>query len=337
MPHGELVSRFEEFAFVEYALSKDATAARGKLHHSVVHGQKLEVHFDTKIPPQFHSMIDDSADPGSPAARRSNSDDRRNTDSDYSTLTSPASGEFRSGPPPERQPHTQRYAGGPARGPGANYDNHRYPDRGDNMRAPMHNRYNDAPGNSGRNRYPDERAGPPGSARGRYMPRTPGGFRPQGRGGYGSRPPRSGYNDYNDNRSRPQFQRGPYDRNSRGPDDYNSGGYQGRGAPDSRPLSPDHHTDYNYRNGGFREPQSANGRSGWNNNDDAQNNGTHLHTPRHSRSRSASPDRNHGTWHRSPSPVGENLVNDAVDNKASENSTGDGGAVFTDDMLFDGP
>ncbi|KAJ2306146.1 hypothetical protein IWW52_006282, partial [Coemansia sp. RSA 2704] len=242
MPHSEIVQRFEEYgrvtstrknaptnpddfgwAFVEYAFSKDATAARSKLHHSVVHGCKLEVHFDTKIPTQFHPMLAEASHPGSPGARRSSSDMAR-SNSDYSAMGSPMSADFRAaGPAPERQAYAPR-TGHAGRGPpaGAHYDSRRFQERGDGMRAPVRGRYGDF-GGPQRARYGDERPAPLASARGRYATRTPGSFRAQGGRGYGSRAPRGGFHDNGGYRGRPQaVQRGAAygDRDMREPDSY---------------------------------------------------------------------------------------------------------------------
>ncbi|KAJ1998800.1 hypothetical protein GGI04_004845 [Coemansia thaxteri] len=47
----------------------NATAARSNLHHTTVRGKRIEVHFDTKIPPQFCPRFDDaSADEISPTS-----------------------------------------------------------------------------------------------------------------------------------------------------------------------------------------------------------------------------------------------------------------------------
>ncbi|KAJ2724845.1 hypothetical protein GGI07_001698 [Coemansia sp. Benny D115] len=79
--HGELTTPFEEFgrvvgtklilangpdefpyAFIEFNTSIDATTARNKMHQSLMRGQRLEVHFDSKIPPQYRPQLDDLRD-----------------------------------------------------------------------------------------------------------------------------------------------------------------------------------------------------------------------------------------------------------------------------------
>ncbi|KAJ2357091.1 hypothetical protein GGF43_001671 [Coemansia sp. RSA 2618] len=202
------------------------------------------------------------------------------------------------------------------------------------MRTPVRGRYNDAPGGPGQNRYPDERAG---SARDRYIPRNPGGFRPQTRD-YGARAPRGGHGDFGGYNNRPQFNRGSYaDRDSRGFDDYNSGSYQGRHAAGDRHPPPGRFKSHgSYRDDGYRESQSASGRGSWGDGVNANNDGTQLNTPRKSRSRSPSPEREYGTWQRSPIPANENPIDDALESKATENPA-DGGIGFNEDVLFEAP
>ncbi|KAJ2448060.1 hypothetical protein EV183_005615 [Coemansia sp. RSA 2336] len=339
MSHGELVSRFEDtqyfgyrHAFMEYASSKDATAARGKLHHSVVHHRKLEVHFDTKIPAMFHQMIEEASEAGSPTMRRYSSDDRPYAGSDYSNLTSPNSTEFRSGPPSDRQPFNgPRHGAGYSRGPASQYDGRRYPDRFEASRPPARGRNMDGPGGPGRSRYIDERVGPQNSARGRYMPRTPGTFRAHGRG-YGPRGPRGGPNDYGAPYSRPPPRRGPYEGDSRNMGDYRHNEYQDYEAANDRAMSPSrskHHDSY--RSSDYPEPQSASS-----NHIDGLNANEQLNTPRHTRSRSESPERAHSTWNRSPCPIDENPIDHAIDSQMAK-SIGDRTGSFNEDSLFAAP
>ncbi|KAJ2753975.1 hypothetical protein GGI19_002747 [Coemansia pectinata] len=76
--HGELTTKFEEFgrivgtkmpiangpnefpyAFIEFEASMSATTARSSMHHSLVRGERIEVHFDSKIPPHLRPRFDD--------------------------------------------------------------------------------------------------------------------------------------------------------------------------------------------------------------------------------------------------------------------------------------
>ncbi|KAJ1866189.1 hypothetical protein LPJ78_002011 [Coemansia sp. RSA 989] len=337
MSHGELVSRFEEYAshaFLEYASSKDATAARGKLHHSMVHHRKLEVHFDTKIPSMFHQMIEEASEAGSPTTRRYSSDDRPYAGSDYSNLTSPNSTEFRSGPPSDRQAFNgPRHGAGYSRGPASQYDGRRNPDRFEASRPPARGRNMDGPGGPGRSRYIDERVGPQNSARGRYMPRTPGTFRSHGRG-YGPRGPRGGPNDHGAPYGRPPPRRGHYERDGRNMGDYKHDEYQEYEAANERIMSPSRSKNYDgYRDSDYPEPQSASS----NHIDSLNANGNEqLNTPRHTRSRSESPERVHTTWNRSPCPIDENPIDHAIDSQMAK-SIGDKTGSFNEDSLFAAP
>ncbi|KAJ2555961.1 hypothetical protein EV175_002149 [Coemansia sp. RSA 1933] len=60
--HGELTTRFEEYAFIDFNNSNEATLARSKLHSTKLRGYPLEVHFDNKIPQQFYGLLDDRRD-----------------------------------------------------------------------------------------------------------------------------------------------------------------------------------------------------------------------------------------------------------------------------------
>ncbi|KAJ2744396.1 hypothetical protein GGI20_003001 [Coemansia sp. BCRC 34301] len=76
--HGELTTKFEEFgrivgtkmpivsgpnefpyAFIEFEASINATTARGNMHHTLIRGERIEVHFDSKIPPHLRPRFDD--------------------------------------------------------------------------------------------------------------------------------------------------------------------------------------------------------------------------------------------------------------------------------------
>ncbi|KAJ2522936.1 hypothetical protein H4217_000411 [Coemansia sp. RSA 1939] len=56
--HGELTTRFEEYAFIDFSTSNEATLARGKINNTKIRGYALEVHFDNKIPQQFYDLLD---------------------------------------------------------------------------------------------------------------------------------------------------------------------------------------------------------------------------------------------------------------------------------------
>ncbi|KAJ2851158.1 hypothetical protein IWW36_001296 [Coemansia brasiliensis] len=320
---------------MEYASSKDATAARGKLHHSMVHHRKLEVHFDTKIPAVFHQMIEEASEAGSPTMRRYSSDDRPYAGSDYSNLTSPNSTEFRSGPPSDRQAfNAPRHGTGYSRGPASQYDSRRSSDRFEGTRPPTRGRNMDGPGGPGRSRYIDERVGPQNSARGRYMSRTPGSFRSHGRS-YGPRGPRGGPNEYGTQNGRFPPRRGPYnERDGRNMSDYRHDEYQEYEAANGRAMSPPRKNHDSYRNSDYPEPQSASS----NHNIDGSNadGNEQLTTPRYTRSRSESPERAHSTWNRSPCPIDENPIDHAIDSQMA-NSIGDKVGSFNEDSLFAAP
>ncbi|KAJ2882337.1 hypothetical protein FB639_002413, partial [Coemansia asiatica] len=65
--HGELTTQFEEYTFIEFNSSIDATTARTKMHNAYVRNQRIQVHFDNKIPNQYKPNNFDDRDFMEPA------------------------------------------------------------------------------------------------------------------------------------------------------------------------------------------------------------------------------------------------------------------------------
>ncbi|KAJ2813688.1 hypothetical protein H4S07_000491 [Coemansia furcata] len=47
------------YAFIEFEASMNATTARSNMQHSLIRGERIEVHFDSKIPPHLRPLFDD--------------------------------------------------------------------------------------------------------------------------------------------------------------------------------------------------------------------------------------------------------------------------------------
>ncbi|KAJ2777884.1 hypothetical protein H4R18_004924 [Coemansia javaensis] len=260
MALAELINRFEEYgriistklclpkdpnenpyAFIEFEVSNNATAARSKLHHSRIFGYQLEVHFETKIPPQFRPMLDEPLI-GEPAA----ADDSRQP-AEYSGQASPAEPEPR---------HAPRYA---PRGPPAHERADRVSIAHTSSRGPAAAAQSSSSSSGyAARRAPDDRAAPryrTTQARPAYRPYTT-------RREYGA--PYSGGGGGHSYR-----QRTPYERSPRSPDGRSPGEHSPRHSgrrTSGRSMSPARDGDdarapaeadeYPARDGGRRRSRS---------------------------------------------------------------------------------
>ncbi|KAJ2156982.1 hypothetical protein GGF46_004828 [Coemansia sp. RSA 552] len=290
-------------------------------------------------------MLNDAGSPASPGVTRSNSDDKQQGGSDYSSRVSPSNGEFRQG-----------YQNGNPQDPSKGYDAGRFNDRvgGGVSRPAPRDRYNGAPGyRTGPPRHHAEDGRAPYAPRGRYMSRTPG-YRPHYNKGYVPRPPRGAFGDHRGGyqsgyRSRLPYHRGAYmDRESNG-----AGGYyrEYSGHMDSRNHSPgpDRYNndggDGYYQTEPTHEQLSANSyehggsweedRKGAGNWDEGEVRSRHV------RSRSMDSNHNNHSLRRSPSPVSRAVdeVIEAQERKQQSGEAGDqdGPGAFNEDSLFTAP
>ncbi|KAJ2687327.1 hypothetical protein IWW39_003020 [Coemansia spiralis] len=162
--HGELTTKFEEFgrivgtkmpvasgpnefpyAFIEFEASMSATTARSNMQHSLVRGERIEVHFDSKIPPHLRPRFDDdnSADvspvsPNMPApmARGGSSEGRQYVNDKFRSHPSADRPDYQDNYASDKRPNMRQFGnganqrtvprahqGGPRwNGPGANGD-----------------------------------------------------------------------------------------------------------------------------------------------------------------------------------------------------------------------
>ncbi|PIA17241.1 hypothetical protein COEREDRAFT_7599 [Coemansia reversa NRRL 1564] len=333
LSHAELVGRFEEYgnivstkrclpedpegyahAFIGFASSKDATTARLRLHQSVVKGHKLEVHFETKIPPIFNQMLNDSIYSAPATSRRSYGEERAPS-ADYSSRASPTPMDHRLGMSNERSQQSIYHSTSNARSP--SYNDRRYEDRLDDSRSHARSRYGAPQGYQGSRRYPEDRIGGSPSVRERYVSRASGASRPYnrpqgGRGGYGAR---TGY------RGGRSMNRAPFfDRGGRGFEEHHS---QDQQDPQ------DKYDQYRPQSAINNEEQQQ----GWRTEDPVRADSGQL-SPRNSRSRSTSVEpRSKNGWLRSPSPMnGKSQVDMVTDIPKKE-----GINSFNEDSLFDAP
>ncbi|KAJ1992686.1 hypothetical protein GGI26_002502 [Coemansia sp. RSA 1358] len=331
--HGELSTKFEEYgrivgtqlylsrsshdqpyAFIDFNSSSEATLARSKMHNSQIRGFNLEVHFDTKIPRQFHNLLDEqysdygSESPGysvspqycSAALTDEDSKDSRRS-SEYSHQESPVGPEFKDHDAPSHNQNKRgEYSDRPSRG--ANQYHNSEPPRRDNTPRGIPHRRRSPP--RGR---PSDRRMPMSRDHRRQPSRRP--YHPYDQGSRAHRPPPR----------RPERREHGYRRD----DEYYRGGYVDLDAPEQDERSPPHYSEW--VDHGSRQPSPGHG-------DERE----YRERPSsRDRSRTRSPSNSSGKWHGSEASVRSSSY--GADTPQSSADPRSSNSRFNEDALFEGP